>query len=91
MCVRISQEDLAEGHLSCISCVAWLSGCAVLKEVVAPSAMGTDGCRGAQGDCQSWQPLETARRSRTQAAPSRFGVGTQGPHVGGEQNRRTHL
>lgn len=90
MCVGISQEDLAEGHLSFIPCVAWLSVSAVLKEVVVPSAMGTDGCRGVQGDSQSWQPLETTRRRRAQAGPSRFGVGTRGPHVGGEQNRRTH-
>lgn len=41
----------------------------------------------AEGDPQSLQPLGTARRSRAQAASSRFGVGTQCPCDGCEQSR----
>ena len=49
LCIGISQEDLAEGNLSCTPYVVWLSVRAALKEVVVPSVMGTDGWGGCPG------------------------------------------
>lgn len=46
LCIGISQEDLAEGNLLCTPCVAQLLVHAVLKKVVVPSVVGTDGWGG---------------------------------------------
>lgn len=87
LCTGISQEDLAEGNLSCTPCVAQLLVHAVLKKAVVPSVVGTDGWGGCPGRPSSLQSLGTTRRSRAQAAPSAFGVGTQCPRVGCERSR----